>query len=108
MTIRYTYQNGPLYIEAYAETPNERLDVLNAINDAVNKLHIMDLVPVQEKPYEEKIEESLSKLEPASEKQIQYMKKLKINVPENCTKLQAIDLINEFKLAHNIPISGKN
>lgn len=43
----------------------------------------------------------------ASEAQKKYMDKLNIQYDDTTTKGQAIDLINEWKVKHNIPVSGK-
>ena len=42
----------------------------------------------------------------ASAGQIAYMEKLGIKIPESCTVSQAIDLINQYKIAHNIPVKN--
>ena len=42
----------------------------------------------------------------ASAGQIAYMQKLGIAIPDNCTVSQAIDLINQYKIAHNIPVKN--
>ena len=42
----------------------------------------------------------------ASAGQIAYMQKLGITIPEGCTVSQAIELINQYKIAHNIPIKN--
>ena len=42
----------------------------------------------------------------ASAGQIAYMEKLGIKIPDGCTVSQAIELINQYKIAHNIPIKN--
>jgi len=42
----------------------------------------------------------------ASDGQKKYMDKLGIKYTDKTTKIEAIDLINEYKKAHNIPIKG--
>lgn len=46
------------------------------------------------------------KEELASEGQKKYMDKLGIDYDENTTKIEAIDLINDYKRANNIPVRG--
>lgn len=52
-------------------------------------------------------EETEKPIEYASEGQKRYMDKLGIAYTNETTKYEAIDLINAWKIAHNIPISGK-
>ena len=42
----------------------------------------------------------------ASSGQIAYMQKLGITIPNGCTVSQAIELINQYKIAHNIPVKN--
>lgn len=56
---------------------------------------------------EKTIQPSPSGDEPASEGQKRYMDKLGIEYNEMTSKYEAIDLINNYKRAHNIPITGK-
>ena len=42
----------------------------------------------------------------ASAGQIAYMQKLGIAIPDGCTVSQAIELINQYKIAHNIPVKN--
>ena len=44
-------------------------------------------------------------IDPASDGQIQYMKKLGLQIPENCSKAQAITIINDYKKQHGIPVN---
>lgn len=44
----------------------------------------------------------------ASAGQIAYMEKLGITIPDGCTVSQAVELINQYKIAHNIPIKSIN
>ena len=44
-------------------------------------------------------------IDPASEGQLQYMKKLGLQIPENCSKAQAISIINDYKKQHGIPVN---
>lgn len=98
--------NGLLYIEVEANNEEERKEgvkgILYSIDSISRKLdengHYIE---------KDKDEDKTPVVEYASEGQIRYMEKLGINFPDNCTKIQAIDLINEYKIAHNIPIRGK-
>ena len=46
-------------------------------------------------------------IDAASEGQLQYMKKLGLQVPENCSKAQAISIINDYKKQHGIPVNPR-
>ena len=43
----------------------------------------------------------------ATDGQLQYMKKLGLQIPENCSKAQAISIINDYKKQHGIPVNPK-
>lgn len=55
----------------------------------------------------QQVQQSPSGDEPASEGQKRYMDKLGIEYDETTSKYEAIDMINDYKRAHNIPITGK-
>ena len=42
-------------------------------------------------------------IDPASDGQLKYMKKLGLQIQENCSKAQAIRIINHYKIKHGIP-----
>ena len=44
-------------------------------------------------------------IDPASDGQLQYMKKLGLQIPANCSKAQAISIINDYKIKHGIPVN---
>ena len=44
-------------------------------------------------------------IDPASDGQLQYMKRLGLQIPENCSKAQAITIINDYKKQHGIPVN---
>ena len=46
-------------------------------------------------------------IDPASEGQLEYMKKLGLQIPENCSKAQAISIINDYKKQHGIPVNPR-
>ncbi len=71
---------------------------LNCSDDAIielsGKFHISENIQKQKQPYEKK--SSPPKFEsPASDKQIDFLKKLKVTIPENLTKRRAMELIKE-------------
>lgn len=52
-----------------------------------------------------KVENEETQLLPlASDKQKAYMDKLGLSYPENCTKIDAINIINDYKRANGIPV----
>ena len=46
-------------------------------------------------------------IDPASDGQLEYMKKLGLQIPANCSKAQAISIINDYKKQHGIPVNPK-
>ena len=46
-------------------------------------------------------------IDPASDGQLEYMKKLGLQIPENCSKAQAISIINDYKKQHGIPVNPR-
>ena len=44
-------------------------------------------------------------IDSASDGQLQYMKKLGLQIPANCSKAQAISIINDYKIKHGIPVN---
>ena len=46
-------------------------------------------------------------IDPASEGQLEYMKKLGLQIPANCSKAQAISIINDYKKQHGIPVNPR-
>ena len=46
-------------------------------------------------------------IDPASDGQLEYMKKLGLKIPENCSKAQAISIINDYKKQHGIPVNPR-
>ena len=47
----------------------------------------------------------IDKSKPISNKQIKLINYFNIPIPQNCTSKQSISLINEYKLAHGMPIT---
>ena len=47
----------------------------------------------------------IDRSKPISDKQIKLMNDWNIPIPQNCSSKQAISLINEYKLAHGMPIT---
>ena len=50
-------------------------------------------------------EPEIDRSKPISDKQIKLMHDWNIPIPQNCSSKQAISLINEYKLAHGLPIT---
>ena len=122
LNLHYTIENETFEFDLDFEDDEERKDQIKLI-----KKTIADLNPIEineyckhTKKYElcavnDKENNSISVQEPqpainqpaaASAGQIAYMQKLGITIPEGCTVSQAIELINQYKIAHNIPIKN--
>ena len=43
-------------------------------------------------------------IDPASDGQLQYMKKLGLQIPANCSKAQAISIIDGYRIKHGIQV----
>ena len=93
MQEKITFKCKPCYnfqsveFEYTIDTPEEIDTMMNIYNMILQNL--ISIAPNQE------AKEPEVKEEPASEKQLELMKKLKITAPENCTKEQARVLIAE-------------
>lgn len=115
MKYKIIYQNGPFYFEAEALNESERKEAIKGLIYATKDLNEAKILnDVKTSNYEPRNDvsgeinsaEITPVVEYASEGQIRYMNKLNIAIPENCTKIQAIDLINQWKIEHNIPINN--
>ena len=115
MKIKMIYQIGAFYYEAECVNEQERKEAIKGLLYATKDLGDNGLLGTpqtwQNEPpmaqTEASYEEPKPAEEPASESQKAYMWKLGIQFPENITKIQAIDLINEYKVANGIPIRKK-
>lgn len=100
--------NGVI-INGFADTEEARKELIKGIKftikDLKEEMPYLTSTPVETKVLTEKEEiKEEPKIDYATDGQIKYMNKLGIIIPEGCTKIQAIDLINEWKVAHNIPV----
>ena len=106
MELKIIYGNGKnVKLEATVANEEERKTAVKMIK--------MTLADLSEKEIDKSVEiyskttDNNNEIEYASEGQKAYMDKLGIEYNDKTTKIEAIDLINEWKVAHNIPISGK-
>ena len=108
--------NGPVYIEAVAHSEEERKNIVKGIIYTMKDLTEANIINVpQTLVYEAENEENrhidepetMKPVEYASDGQRRYMTKLGIPFTETTTKIEAIDLINEWKVAHGVPVNGK-
>ena len=113
MKYKIIYQIEGLYFEIEANGEAERKEAIKGIIYSMKDLNEAGVInsPITDKSNKEtvlkenpiNIEENPVEL--ASEGQKNYMKKLGIVFNENTTKIQAIDLINNYKIAHGIAIN---
>ena len=91
-----------LNIESETETFDDIEALVNASTYALDEIrtHLpeTDVAPTIEPEVQVQID-------PASAGQLQYMKKLGLQIPENCSKAQAITIINDYKKQHGIPVN---
>lgn len=105
MELKIIYGNGKnVKLEATVATEDERKTAVKMIK--------MTLADLSEREIDKSVEiysktTDTNEIEYATEGQKAYMDKLGIEYNDKTTKIEAIDLINEWKTAHNIPISGK-
>lgn len=116
MKIKFIYQNGPFYYEAECVNEQERKEAIKGLLYATKDLtdnHLISYCETSQSgqvcyPEEDVCNEPQPQVEYATEGQKQYMHKLGIQYTDYTTKIEAIDLINAWKTAHNIPIGKKN
>ena len=120
LNLHYIIDNATFNFELDFEDDDERKEQMKLI-----KKTLADLSPIEINDYCKRTtkheicavnnNESTPAKEPqpvnnqpalASAGQIAYMEKLGITIPDNCTVSQAIDLINQYKIAHNIPVKN--
>ena len=120
LNLHYIIENETFEFELDFEDDDDRKDQIKLI-----KKTIADLNPIEINEFckrttkheicavNDKESTSAQELQPATSQpalasagQISYMQKLGITIPEGCTVSQAIDLINQYKIAHNIPIKN--
>jgi len=113
MELKITYGNGKnLKLEATFTTEEERRDAVKMIKKTLVDLGDKDVqksMEIYQKAAEQNYKENEEEktIEYASEGQKRYMDKLGIQYNEKTTKIEAIDLINQWKIAHDVPITGK-
>ena len=71
-----------------------------ALDEIRTHLPQLDMAPTVEPEIQVQIDA-------ASEGQLEYMKKLGLQIPANCSKAQAISIINDYKKQHGIPVNPK-
>ena len=120
LNLRYTIESEIFEFETDFENDDDRKEQMKLI-----KKTLADLNPVEIKDYCRRTtkhdlydtndnestpvkepQPATSQPAPASAGQIAYMEKLGITIPKDCTVSQAIELINQYKIAHNIPIKN--
>ena len=111
MKYKIIYKTNEFYFEAEASNEQERKEAVkgliyavkdltdsNLLNPNTERVPILDQKQgIQEQPV----------VEYASEGQKKYMAKLGIEFDETTTKIEAIDLINGYKIAHGIPVGKR-
>ena len=91
-----------LNIESETDTFDDIEALVNASTYALDEIR----THLPEPETAPKIEPEVQvQIDPASSAQLEYMKKLKLQIPENCSKAQAISIINDYKIKHNIPVN---
>ena len=115
MKYRIVYQTKELYFEAEAVNEQERKDIVKGLiytaTDLTNSKLINNTFNNNYVDQNEIVQEDVQPqqtIEYASESQKKYMAKLGIPFNENTTKIEAIDLINNYKIVHGIPLNKKN
>jgi len=112
MKIKFVYQNGPFYYEAECVNEQERKDAIKGLLYATKDLYEGNLLggyqtcqSVAENYENEDIrEEPQPQIEYATEGQKKYMLKLGIPFTEQTSKVEAMDLIKQYKIKHGIPL----
>lgn len=119
MKYRIIYQTAGFYFEAEAVNEQERKEVVKGLIYTTKDLGEASLLgypqtcqSVPENYENEDVNNELQaqeqpQVEYATEGQKKYMTKLGIAFTETTTKIEAIDLINEYKVAHGIPLGKK-
>ena len=107
MEIKISYKNENLSVEGVATSEDDIALIKKSI---IYLIKDIDEVEIKMKKAstpntELRNPEDTQQIESASIGQVKYMQKLGIEVPIGCTKAMAIQLIDEYKAAHNIPIS---
>lgn len=105
MEIKITYTNGNnLRLEGTAKDNNERRELIKMFKMTIADLREEDINKSIEKFNEVQQEEII---EYATDGQKKYMDQLGIQYNDETTKTEAIQLINQWKIANGVPITGK-
>lgn len=101
LTFKAKFSN--LYFEAEMENRNEMGEVVDMINYLLGYEDKTQPSITTEPVKEPEVKNYPESNEPASDKQIEYMRKLGIDIPNKISKIQAINAINQYKKEHGIP-----
>lgn len=102
LKMKIVFNNGPLYIECEVENEEQRKDAIKGIKYAYDDLSAcFGVANINNQPAPERVES----VPLASDRQIAYMRERGIPTWDNMTKYEAIDEINKWKEANNIPVS---
>ena len=123
MKYKIVYQIGCFYFEAEAENEQERKDAIKGLIYATKDLADKGLLSTpktmpgearnienghdEEMPSQEEEPQSREIIEYATEGQKKYMDKLGIKYTSKTTKIEAIDLINDWKVKNGVPLYKK-
>lgn len=102
MKFTITIKTLGLNIESETENFDDIEALVNASTFALDEIRAHLPQPQMAQTTEPEIQVEFN---PASNGQLQYMKKLGLQIPENCSKAQAISMINDYKIKHNIPVN---
>lgn len=110
MKIKFVYQNGPFYYEAECLNEQERKEAIKGLIYATKDLAEVNMIGYAETSQDEPVsyqeQEVLEEptVEYASDGQKKYMAKLGIPFNDSTTKIEAMDLIKQYKIVHGIPV----
>ena len=93
-----------LNIESETDTFDDIEPLVNASTYALDEIRKHLPEPETALTIEQEVQ---VQIDPASAGQLQYMKTLGLQIPENCSKAQAISIINDYKKQHGIPVNPR-
>lgn len=102
MKFTITIKTLGLNIESETESFDDIDELVNASKYTLEQIRPYLPQPQMTQTIEPEVQVEFN---PASDGQLQYMKKLGLQIPANCTKAQAISMINDYKIKHNIPVN---
>lgn len=88
-------------VERYIKQYNEVVEKLNGAGDKQTAIAIIQEVNKDRRMQEMKRDKEKSDNEPATKKQVEFAKKLKIELPEGITKAEISEKINEALAKNN-------